>query len=228
MRLIIAVLVLLLPLTIQAVAAQSAPARHDTQLWTQAVATVRLSDNWRLHLEEQPRWNENISESFQIITRTAVGRRINDRLTLWAGHAWVAKPPGPGVNHEQRAWQQASITLPAAKRWMPAIRIREEQRWQPGWADNSHRLRLMSRFVRPIRTDNRWFIAAWDEAITTFDRTAGGPARGFDQNRLYGGLLHRLSPQASLEFGYLWVATNRPVGPRSDSHVPFVWLNLTY
>jgi hypothetical protein len=132
------------------------------------------------------------------------------------------------VNHEQRAWEQASITLPAAGRWAPSIRIREEQRWQPGWADNSHRLRVMGRFVRPISSDNRWSIAAWDESMITFDDTEGGPARGFDQNRAFGGLLRRFSPHASLEFGYMWVATNAPVGPRTDFHVPFVWLNLNY
>ena len=193
MRLILSALLLLLPVTIPTATAQDAPDSHDTHLWMQAVATVSASDNWRIHLEAQPRWQENISESFQVITRTAIGRRINSSVTLWGGHAWIAKPPGAGVSHEQRAWQQASITLPAAYGWTPAIRLRQEQRWQSGWADNSHRLRAMARFVRPVTTDKRWSIATWNESMVTFDDTRGGPARGFDQNRLFGGVLRRLT-----------------------------------
>jgi hypothetical protein len=228
MRLVITALLLLLPATIRTAAAQGTSNTHDAHLWAQVLATVSVSDNWRLHLEEQPRWNDNVSQSFQILTRTAVGRRINNRLTLWAGHAWIAKPPGEGVTHEQRAWQQASITLPAAKRWAPSIRLRQEQRWQSGWADNSHRLRMMGRVVRPMTASGQWSLAAWNESMVTLDDTSGGPAQGFDQNRAFGGLLRRFSPHASLEFGYMWVTNNVPVGPRTNFHVPFVWLNLTY
>lgn len=211
-------------------AAAPAPAAADDvdlQLWLQAVATLNLGE-WRVHLEEQPRWNDDISQSFQVITRVAGGRRINGALTVWAGHAWIAKPPGPGVAHEQRAWEQASITLPAARGWAPAIRIRQEQRWQQGWADGSHRLRAMARVVKPVTADNRWSFAGWDEAMITFDETAGGPIRGFDQNRVFGGLLYRLTRRETLEFGYMWVATRNAAGPVSHAFVPFVWLNMTY
>ena len=51
----------------------------DGQLWVQVVATLRLSENWRLHLEEQPRWYQNWSEPYQVITRTALGRRFGPR-----------------------------------------------------------------------------------------------------------------------------------------------------
>lgn len=227
MRLIVTALLLLLTTLGRPAAAQTLDT-VDLQLWTQVVATLSPSANWRIHLEEQPRWNDNISQSFQIITRTAAGRRINGRLTLWGGHAWVAKPPGPGVAHEQRLWQQASITLPAVRKWAPAIRLRQEQRWQDGWADNSHRLRVMGRFVRPLTADDRWALAVWDESMITLDATAGGPPQGFDQNRAFGGLLYRFSTHESLEVGGMWVATRVPGSARRDAYVPFVWLNLTY
>lgn len=200
----------------------------DLHLWLQALATVSLSDHWRLHLEEQPRFFHDVSDTFQVITRTAVGRRLSDRLTVWAGHAWVAKPPGPGVTHEQRLWEQASITLPARRAWTPSLRIRQEQRWQDGWADSSHRLRTMARVVRPLRTNGPWSVALWDEAMFTLDRTTGGPTRGFDQNRLFGGVLYRFTPRESLEAGGMWVHTRVATGPDTTAWVPFVWLNLTY
>ncbi len=222
---LIVALILLLPAHASRAGAQDTV---DIQHWAQVVATLNVSDNWRVHLEEQPRWNENISQSFQIITRTGVGRRVNDRLTLWTGHAWVAKPPGPGVSHEQRLWQQASIAWPSVKKWTPSLRLRQEQRWQHGWADNSHRLRIMGRVVQPLTSDGRWAVATWNEAMVNFDATAGGPARGFDQNRLFGGLLYRFAKRESLEFGGMWVATRVPGSRRNDSYLPFVWLNLAY
>lgn len=215
-------LVTLLPLPVRA------QDTTDVQLWLQAIATVRIGEDWRLHLEEQPRWFRNVRESYQVLTRTGVGRRVSDRLTVWAGHAWIAKPPGPGVQHEQRIWQQASVTLPGAGRWTPSVRLRVEQRMQGSWADRSHRVRVMGRGVRPLTADGRWAVAAFDEAFVTLDRTERGPVRGFDQNRLFGGVIRRLHPQASLEAGYMWVVTRQSAGPTQHAHLPFAWLNLTF
>jgi hypothetical protein len=214
------VLCLLLP------AGAAAQDTVDTQFWLQVLATVRLSENWRLHLEEQPRWYEDWSDSYQIITRTALGRRIGSRVSLWGGYAWVAKPPGSGVTHEQRIWEQLSATLPAAARWTPSIRVRLEQRFQDGWADSSHRLRLMGRAVRPLDAGARWSLAAWDEILVSLDETAAGPAQGVDQNRLFAGVLRQFSAKVGLEFGYLWVTSEAPASPRMHAHNAFVWLNL--
>jgi Protein of unknown function (DUF2490) len=213
--------VLLLP--VQAAAQDTV----DSQLWLQAVATLRLSENWRLHLEEQPRWYEDWSEPYQIITRTALGRRLNPRVTLWGGYAWIAKPPGEGVTHEQRIWEQLSATFPTAANWTPSLRLRVEQRFQDGWSESSHRLRMMGRGVRPIDARARWSLVGWDEVMLTLDDTDAGPAQGVDQNRLFVGTLRQFSPQVGLEFGYLWVTSEPPGGARTHAHNLFVWLNLT-
>lgn len=204
-----------------------AQARHDAQLWLQVIETHSLSANWRLHLEIQPRWTQDASEFDHMLVRWAVGRRLNSALTVWGGHNWVPRFLGEGVRHEHRAWQQASITLPAAGRWAPSIRLRNEQRFLEGWADNSHRLRTMIRGVRPLG-DGTWSAVAWDEWMVNFDRTAGGPGRGFDQNRVFGGALRRLNPKAGLEFGYLLQTPATPNGPAQLNHVGLVWLNLAY
>lgn len=199
---------------------------HDAQLWLQVVATVSVSENWRVHLEEQPRFYENVSETLQIITRTAVGRRIGDRASLWGGYAWVVKPPGPGTAHEHRVWQQFSSTFPELGGWRPAIRVRVEQRFQDEWADASHRARMMGRFVRPLDANGQWSFVAWNELFVTFDETANGPWQGYDQNRAFAGVLRQLSAKAGFEFGYLWQTADPPGRPRQDAHVAFAWLNL--
>lgn len=199
----------------------------DGQLWIQVLATGRLSENWRWHLEEWPRLSEDAGGPFQIITRTALGRRISDRATLWGGYAWVAKPPGPGVAHEHRTWQQLTATFPAIEQWAPLMRLRLEQRFQDTWEDSSHRLRLMGRVVRPLDDTRMWSFATWNEFFVTFDETERGPWQGVDQNRLFAGLLRQLNAKAGLEFGYLWTTTRPPASDRRHAHVAFVWLNLT-
>jgi hypothetical protein len=208
-------------------AAAAAQDSVDAQLWTQVLATVRVSEHWRLHLEEWPRFSADASGPFQVITRAAVGRQMHPRATLWGGYAWVAKPPGPGITHEHRIWQQLSATLPAAGQWTPSLRLRLEQRFQDGWSDSSHRLRTMGRFVRPLNDSRSWSLATWDELFVTFDDTDSGPWQGVDQNRLFAGVLRQLNPKTGLEFGYLWTTSKAPEAERTHAHVAFVWLNLT-
>jgi hypothetical protein len=198
----------------------------DGQLWLQVVATVRLSENWRVHLEEQPRWYEDASESYQVITRTALGRQLGSRASVWGGYAWIAKPPGDGVTHEQRIWQQLSATFPDAGRFTPSMRLRLEQRFQDGWADNSHRLRMMGRAVRPLNDQRSWSLVGWNELFVTLDDTEAGPWQGVDQNRLFGGVLRQFNPMVGLELGYMWTTSEAPDKDRTHAHVAFVWLNL--
>jgi hypothetical protein len=62
----------------------------------------------------------------------------------------------------------------------------------------------------------------------TVNEATGGPRPGFDQNRLFGGLLRQLNSTAALEFGHLWQAVNQPgPAPRTQTNIAFVLLNLT-
>jgi hypothetical protein len=153
---------------------------------------------------------------------------VHERFTVWGGHAWVARFAGETTRHEQRIWEQLSVTLPDAGVWKPSLRLRLEQRFLDGWDGASVRLRVMARGVRPLDEQGTWSITAWDEVMFTLDETTGGPARGLDQNRLFGGLLRKLNPRTGIEFGYMWQAVNQPAPlPFTHTHVVFVWLNLT-
>lgn len=216
-----------LVLVVLAAPAQAfAQAQHDSQVWIQFLDTHPLAPEWRLHLEVQPRWSQDVSELDHTLFRWAVGRVLTNRVSVWGGHAWVPRTLGEGVRHEHRVWEQLSVTLPPAARWNPSLRFRLEQRFQ-GWEDNSHRLRTMVRAVRPLKTGT-WSIATWDELMLTFDKTERGPVRGYDRNRAFGGVLRRLSPKAGLEFGYLLQASNPPTAPPQYDHAAFAWINLTY
>lgn len=212
------------------VSASTAPAaaqpNPDRQVWLQALAIGQLSEAWRVHLELQPRFQDDVSELGLTIVRTAIGRRVTPRVTAWVGHAWVPRTLGEGVRHEQRAWQQLSITGPALGRWATTGRVRLEQRWLDPWADASHRLRLMARTQRPIGTAG-FGVYAYDELMLTLDDTARGPASGFDRNRLSAGVSRRVSPAVSFDAGYLWERAVFGAGRRND-HIAIGVLNLAW
>lgn len=205
--------------------AQPAP---DRQLWLQALALGQLPGAWRTHLEVQPRRFDGGSELGLTIVRAALGRRLSPRVTAWAGYAWVPRTFGPGVKHEQRIWQQLSITGPSLGAWATSARIRVEQRRLEPWDGVSHRLRMLARTQRPLGAGSPWGVWAYDELMVTMDDTRLGPSSGYDRNRLAGGVSRRLSPAASIDAGYLWERATRGATARRNDHVAIGVLNLAW
>lgn len=198
------------------VAAQQNP---DRQVWVQGLALGQLSENWRSHLEVQPRWFDDSSELGLSIIRYAIGRRVSRRVTAFVGHAWVPRTFGEGVRHEHRIWQQLSITGPAPGGWATSGRVRLEQRWLEPWDDASHRLRLLARAQKPVAAGSAWSVWGYDELMVTLDDTAQGPASGFDRNRVSAGLSRRLSPVVSFDVGYLWERGVFGADGRRNDHI---------
>jgi hypothetical protein len=212
------------------VPAESASAQdvEDGQLWIQALAIGELSDNWRVHLELQPRVFNDASELGLTIVRTAIGRRLHPNVTAWAGHAWVPRSLGPATVHEQRLWQQLLLAFPSAAGWTPSARVRLEQRWLDPWVGTSHRLRLMMRAQRPLAPAGPWSVAFYNETMLTLDDTSLGPGRGFDRNRLYGGMVRRLSSLFSAELGYVWEHATFPGPLQRNDHVALGVININF
>src|SRR5262245_62058218 len=136
----LAVAALLLAITPAQALAQD---RHGEQFWFLFLDTHALSPKWRVHLEVQPRFTFDPADVDQTIVRTALGRVLSPRVSVWAGHAWIPRTAGTVTRHEQRLWQQLSATFPKAGKWTPSIRLRQEQRFLDGWGDNSHRSRML-------------------------------------------------------------------------------------
>ncbi|MGE0451746.1 MAG: DUF2490 domain-containing protein [Vicinamibacterales bacterium] len=199
--------------------------RSEAQLWVQVLAIGQLPGGWRTHLEVQPRVMGDVSELGLTIVRTALGRQIAPRASLWIGYAWVPRTLGPGVQHEQRIWQQLLVSGPSPGRWTTTGRFRLEQRRLEPWADTSHRFRAMVRAQRRIGA-GPWSLATYNEAMFTFDATSPGPERGYDRNRLYFGLVRRLSPALSLEGGYIWENSTIRGSLRRNDHVAIAVVNL--
>ena len=206
--------------------AQPGPVLQDLQAWWLMLGQLPVGDEWVVHAEAQPRVNDDISQKDQFLLRGGVGRRFGTRVTAWTGYAYVAKWNGAPVSHEQRVWQQLNAALPRTGKWSPSIRLRQEQRFVESWGDASHRFRALGRLVRPI-AEGPWSVAVWDEWFVTLDDTSGGPAQGYDQNRVYLTGLRKLSPAVTLELGYMWQhVPSTATAPRRHGHTLFT--SFTY
>lgn len=210
-----------------AITPASAQPTPDSQIWVQGLAVGELSEHWRSHLEVQPRWQDGASELGLTIVRTALGRRLAPRVTVWLGHAWIPRTFGEGVRHEQRLWQQLSLAGPVLGGWTTSGRLRVEQRWLEPWDGVSHRARMMARAQRPLAAGSAWGVWTYDELMLTLDETPQGPASGFDRNRLAAGITRRLTPVASIDAGYLWEHGVFGAGRRND-HVAIGVVSLAW
>src|SRR4051812_9567535 len=61
-------------------------AASDSQLWTNGVVNVKLSDRWRLSEEMTGRFSDNRNGLYEIESNTLLGYRLNKVVTLWAGY----------------------------------------------------------------------------------------------------------------------------------------------
>lgn len=195
------------------------------QFWLQFLAVGRLSEDWRSHIEVQPRWTDDASELGLTIFRGAIGRTVAARASLWGGYAWVPRTAGNNVLHEQRIWEQFLVTPPVVDRWATTGRLRLEQRWLRAWGDSSHRFRALFRAQRPLGAA-RWSIATYDESMFTLDDTDAGPIQGYDRNRLYGGIVRHFTPVFSIEGGYIWENSKTNTLSYRNDHIGIAVVNL--
>ena len=225
MRSATALLVLLLAVIAPwpAVAQSDPPAVNDAQAWLLLLGLFPVGEQWTIQAEVQPRWNDDLTDLDQVIVRGSVGRHFGRRVTVWGGYAYIPRWSDDSRFDEQRAWQQLNVAWAPISRWSSSIRVRAEQRFLDEWGDSSHRLRGMGRVVRPLGA-SPWSLALWDEYFVNLDDTPGGPAQGFDQNRLFATLLRKLSADVTLEAGYAWqVQPSTASRGVRHGHTLFAW-----
>jgi len=204
----------------------------DSHVWLNVTGIGRLGDfraaktPWRYWLEAQTRFNDDASNRFQTIARPALGYDLSDRLTAWAGSAWIETKGNSGTRTEHRPWQQLT--------WFPEtspggfalqLRPRLEQRLLQGSDDTGWRLRQFVRGTRPLG-GSAWSLILQDEIFFNLNDTDYGARSGFDQNRVFVGLAYQATRIARLEAGYLNMLVHGGQRPDSMFHVLSVNLFL--
>lgn len=183
-------------------------AETDWQEWTLFIVQGDFSKKWRGYFEVQPRLGDDMSRMERLIVRPAIGYRIRDNVSVWAGYGWTPLI-SPDFDHEHRAFQQLLVEGKVGEAGL-TNRTRLEQRVIDGVDGTSVRLRHQVRLAQPLDRQKRWAFILYDELFWNLNSTSNGPESGFDQNRIFVGLNRTVNRHLRLEGGYLLNSIDAP------------------
>jgi hypothetical protein len=179
---------------------------EDFRLWSPVSLTFPLSPTLIGYMEVNPRFGDDVSELDQLILRPAVGYKLTDRLSLWQGYAWIGNYQ-PRFSEEHRVFQQLLY-----KRMYPSVTLLSRSRLEERIIDNADgtamRVRTLLRGDFPLPHAPDWAIVVYDEIFVNLNTVGNGPEAGFDQNRFFVGMNHRLTEHLNMDLGYQAQALN--------------------
>lgn len=190
---------------------------QDAGLWLGAFAQGEFSapalrdKNARWWFDANTRFLGESYPLLQTVLRPGIGRQLNDEQSIWAGYAWIGESI-PGLDfHENRIWEQWSLTQDYGDTTV-LFRSRLEQRFVSVGNDAGWRFRQMIRLQRPFRGNDKLLWVAWDEIFFHLNNTDWGARTGYNQNRVFVGIGRepRFTGRRRTEIGYLYQQINVP------------------
>ena len=189
----------------------------DEGIWTAYFSQGELngpriqSDNSLWWLDAHWRYSGDEFLFTQGIIRPGIGKRLNNKNSIWAGYAWIGEQiPGFDI-HENRFWQQW-ITTRQRGDVSFQFRSRLEQRFVSAGAQVGWRFRQLVRAQKPLKHRSDLLWVAWDEIFFHLRDTDWGAVTGYNQNRVFvgmGRIPHKRSPWRT-EIGYLYQQIDVP------------------
>lgn len=201
---------------------------EDAQAWSSLILSGPAgTGGMLLQMEAQSRFGRDASRLSSIILRPAVGYAVNDRLSLFAGYAYVRNTPNSFTAiREQRTWQQASYTLTKTEGYTLSGRTRLEQRRVSGQHDTGWRLRQQLRLAVPLKSAGGSSAVFWTEGFFAANDTDFGARSGIDRWRNFIGFNVPMNKSWAVEPGYLNQVTNRASGNDAMDHILSVSIAL--
>ena len=170
--------------------------------WLMYFGTNRVSDAFSIHTEAQFRYWEVGSNFNQMLLRTGANFHLTEQAIATAGYAYILtdgsfeEPAGALDSREHRLFLQF-ILKNRLRKLAFEHRYRLEQRFiSLGDAnDTQYRARYRLQLTHPI--NEVFFVNGYDEVFLNLQGNV------FGQNRLYLALGAKLSPEVSVQAGYL-------------------------
>lgn len=197
-------------------------ANKNTIGWYAYTGTFNINKKWSIHTEYQWRRDNVITDWQQSLLRTGFNFKVNQKLSLRAGYAWIEtfNYGDIPINSfgkqftEHRAYQMATVNDKMGKLEL-SHRFMLEQRWIGRYTNAAlakednyffvNRLRYMYRMQIPLKgktiDDKIPYAAVYDEIFLGFGKNVNENV--FDQNRLGVLLGYRFSSKVRVEGGFL-------------------------
>jgi Protein of unknown function (DUF2490) len=201
----------------------------DGRIWTGVGFQGRLAERspWRWSLESQVRTRDGVHAVDVFLIRFWLGRDLTSRSNVGGGYTNSTTFPVIGEPlTEHRAFQQVVWTGRPGTASI-AFRTRFEERFSEGNNEAAYRLRQQVRYTRPFTGHPRFALVAYEEVFVHTNET-NRYGRGFDQNRVFGGVARTITPRVRLELGYLNQFINSRVGSDRMNHILYAVANTTF
>lgn len=175
---------------------------EDSRLWQAVIAEGNLTQEVRWYSELQARWKDDAKNFDQGFIRPAVNYALSEHATLWLGYVYAETKTTRGDTYEDRWWQQYQyVSKYNDITWLSRSRL--EQRHLDSGDKPAHRLRQQLRASWPVKGQNDLSYLVWDEFFWNINDTQWAGDSGFNQNRLFAGVMWKYTPSSRLEIGYL-------------------------
>jgi hypothetical protein len=219
----------LIALALLTTAAIPAPAlaASDSQLWTNASVTVKLSDKWRLSQEITGRFSDNRNGLYEIESNTLLGYRLNKFVTVWAGYTHDPQYSGGDFTvMEHRAREQVTFDgFAMIGKGKLSGRVRTEQRWRDGVDGTGWRVRPYLKYSVPIAGKTAVNLSTepfFNLNTNTFQRKSG-----LDRVRNLITISTPVSKTLTLEGGYMNQHGFVSGGPDTSDNIAYFNLALS-
>jgi hypothetical protein len=209
--------------------AASAQLISDERLWTNVSVQERSGTEspWRWAGEFVLRTRDGVDELDVLVGRGIIGYDLTDRSSGGVGFAVIPSfPVSGGTVVEKRLFQQYLWSGPGLGGSL-TLRTRLEQRWTEGNTGLAWRVRQQVRFSRPFAPRSRFSWVGTEEIHLHANDTARYD-RGFDQNRVFGGISRTVKENVRVEIGYLNQYSRSVTGPNRMNHILSVGTTMTF
>ena len=157
---------------------------------------------WRWSMELILRSRDGLDDLDTATVRPSLLYNFSSRASVGGGYANSTLLPATGQNiTEHRIFGQFTWNQPGAFGTL-SLRTRLEDRFIETNDGQIGRLRQQVRFSHPIHKGGRLAIVGAEEILFHLNDTSR-LAKGVEQNRLFAGISHALTPSMRIEIGYL-------------------------
>jgi len=196
-------------------------AASDIQLWPSVGFNHGLGERWGAHLVVRARFDDDVSETKDVLLRPFVTFRANDNIVLDLGYDYLHSFT---ASSENRFWQAAQHRF-LWREISVSNRIRVDERWIEGVNGVVARFRYRLRTTHPLWSPD-WYGVISDEVLANMNDQGSGPPQGFEQNRLRFALGFRIKNRLRIESGYEYQYVQSRGGADTNTHTFLIEVSL--
>lgn len=206
-------------------AAPASATEDDFNIWLGQFATIDAAEDIYGRVEAQERFTNDADRLGQLLLRSLVAYRFDDKVNAGVGYAYVLTDPvGPVELNEHRLYQELNVRLIESDGITLDSRTRLEQRFFEERGGTGWRVRNMLQLRVPVTPRNR--IVAYTEPFVDLNETSVQRG-GLSVWRNFAGLSFPVAQGIDVVPGYLNQHVFRDGEDRSD-HVANVNLFMAF